>query len=187
MRVVPDVLCCVRERRRSYNNGWTFPKTVERHLRALTAGQSVLQLFGGLAQWGMRLDIDPATRPTVIGDAWLPPFRRDAFDVVILDPPYVNVNQQTKAALMRAATFIARRQVIWFHTIWLPGDRHCRLARAWLVYVDDTAAIRCLQVFNTADTKPEPRMYFTRGPAIRYNRWRNQGGLPLEHAEASHG
>ena len=58
----------------------------------ITAGQSVLHLFGGQATWGRRLDIDSTLKPDVIGDAWLPPFKRDAFDVVIIDPPYAGIN-----------------------------------------------------------------------------------------------
>jgi hypothetical protein len=180
-RVQPEILFC-HGGPKSRVNGWTFPRRVERELRSLTAGRSVLHLFGGIAPWGIRLDIDPATRPSVIGDAWLPPFRRDAVDVVILDPPYTNINLQTKQALLRAAAFVARHQVIWFSTVWIDGDRHCRLERAWLVRVGTSCQVRCLQIFRTADTKPAPWMYFTRGPAIRYNRWIHQGGLPLEHA-----
>jgi len=177
--VTPEILVCRGHRKKSRRNGWTFPRTVEAHLRTLTAGRSVLHLFGGRASWGTRLDVDPVVSPDVIGDAWLPPFRRNAFDVVILDPPYIHLNQQTKSALLRAAAYVASHSVIWFHTTWIAGDRHCRLTRGWLVYVGDSAAVRCLELFHTAETKDVPRMEFTRGPAMKYNRWRNQGGLPL--------
>ena len=60
--------------------------------------------------FGVRLDVDPATNPDVIGDAWLPPFAKDSFDVVILDPPYVRFNAQVKCALFRAAGWVARTQ-----------------------------------------------------------------------------
>jgi hypothetical protein len=100
-------------------------------------------------------------------------------DVVILDPPYLLLNRQMKNALFRAATFIARDRVIWFHTIWQDGDRYCRLERSWLVRVGRSSHVRCLQVFRTDDAKPTPRMFFTRGPAMKYNRWINQYGLPL--------
>ena len=74
-------------------NGWSYPRAVERHLRALTADKCVLQQFGGLSSWGLRLDLDPVTRPHVLGDAWLLPFVKDAFDVTILDPPYVSIRK----------------------------------------------------------------------------------------------
>src|SRR4051812_2700720 len=83
-----EVLWCSNQRSKR-SNGWSFPPNVERHLRTLTEGQRVLQLFGGLSKWGVRMDIDPVTRPHVFADAWLPPFVKNAFNVVILDPPYV--------------------------------------------------------------------------------------------------
>jgi hypothetical protein len=73
------VLWCANQRHRA-GNGWSFPPKVERHLRELTKGKRVCQLFGGLSRWGVKLDIDTVTKPHVIGDAWMPPFRRDAFD-----------------------------------------------------------------------------------------------------------
>lgn len=143
-------------------------------------------LFGGLARWGTKLDIDPVTRPHVIGDAWMPPFRKDAFDVVILDPPYLTINQQMKQQLIRSAAYCAKEAVVWFHTMWVAGDARCVLERAWLVRVGDSCAVRCLQWFRTPAVKPIPQLYFTRGPAVKYNRWLSgQLGLPLERREAS--
>ncbi len=179
-----DVLWCSNNRS-GRSNGWSFPPKVERTLRELCAGKRVVHLFGGLATFGTRLDIDPSTRPHVIGDAWLPPFRKDAFDVVILDPPYVGINQQMKQQLIRGAAYIARERVIWFHTMWIAGDAQCRLERAWLVRVGDSCAVRCLQVFTVPTDKRKPRLFFTRGPAIRYNRWlTGQVPLPLSRASA---
>lgn len=131
----------------------------------------MLHLFGGLAKWGTRLDIDPSTRPHVLGDAWLPPFGKNSFDIVILDPPYIGINQQMKQALIRGAAYVARERVIWFHTMWIAGDAQCRLERAWLVRVGDSCACRCIQVFRTPKVKTAPRLHFTRGPALKYNRW----------------
>lgn len=179
-RVPVDVLWCSNQRRHK-SNGWSFPPNVERHLQELTAGKRVGHLFGGLSKWGTRLDIDVKTRPHVRGDAWLPPFRRDAFDVVILDPPYVAINQQMKTQLLMQAGYIAAEHVIWFHTQWIAADSRLRLERAWLVRVGDSCSVRCIQVFRTPDEKPRPVPHFTRGPAIRYNRWLDgQMALPVE-------
>ena len=65
----------------------------------ITAGRTCCHLFGGRATFGTRIDIDPIVRPHVIADAWMPPFAMNAFDVVILDPPYVGINQQMKDTL----------------------------------------------------------------------------------------
>jgi hypothetical protein len=99
-----EVLWCSNSRS-GRSNGWSFPARVDRTLREICAGKSTLQLFGGLSKWGLKLDIDPVTKPYVLGDAWLPPFRRDAFKVVILDPPYFNINQQMKQQLLRGAAY----------------------------------------------------------------------------------
>lgn len=138
----------------------------------LTEGRTVLHLFGGRATWGVRMDIDPTVKPDVLADAWLPPFGRNSFDTVILDPPYVHLNQQMKQALLRGAGYIARRQVIWFHTMWIAAGDPLRLRRSWLVRVGDSCAVRCVQVFDVVNPdKGPPRLHFTRGPAVRYNRW----------------
>lgn len=159
--------------------GWSFPRAVEKKLLALTKGKRVLHLFGGDSQWGTRLDIDRTTRPHVLGDAWLPPFCRDSFDVVILDPPYFHLNAQEKSQLLRQAGYIAKEHVIWFHTIWIYSSKAMPLERAWLVRVGDNCAIRCLQVFRVqADKTMPPLRFFKRGPAMKYNRWL-AGELPL--------
>ena len=174
------VLWCSNQRS-GHSNGWSFPPAVDRKLRELTTGKRVGHLFGGLAKWGLKLDIDPVTRPHVLGDAWLPPFRRDAFDVVILDPPYISINQQMKQQLLWSAAYIAREHVIWFHTQWIAADARMRLERAWLVRVGDSCACRCVQVFIVPIEKQKPQLHFTRGPALKYNRWlHGQAGLPLD-------
>lgn len=161
--------------------GWSFPRTVERYLVEFTAGRSVLQLFGGQSAWGWRLDIDRTTRPHVIGDAWLPPFRKNAVDVVILDPPYTHINAQQKTQLLQHAAYTARQHVIWFHTLWIYASPALPPEREFLVRVGDNCACRCLQVFRVKGPKRKPDAFYTRGPAMKYNRWLNgQAGLPLE-------
>jgi len=72
---------------------------------------SFVHLFGGKADFGVRLDIDAAVKPDVIGDAWLPPFAKDSFDCVVLDPPYVGefraMSNDRIRGLFRAAAWLA--------------------------------------------------------------------------------
>jgi hypothetical protein len=179
-RIEIGVLWCSNQRRKK-SNGWAFPPNVAKHLRQLTEGKRVGHLFGGQAKWGIRLDIDPAVRPHVRGDAWLPPFRKNAFDVVILDPPYIAINQQMKTQLLMQASYVAAEHVIWFHTQWIAADSKVQLERAWLVRVGDSCACRCIQVFRTPATKPRPVPRFTRGPALKFNRWLDGAtALPFE-------
>lgn len=149
----------------------------------MTDGKRVLHLFGGRSRFGVRIDIDPIVRPDVIADAWLPPFAKDTFDVVVIDPPYHSINQQMKQQLLRAAAYVAKDSVIWFHTMWIAsgGRDLLTLKRSWLVRVGDSCAVRCIQEFAVQPgAKVMPQPHFTRGPAIRYNRWlAGQTGLPF--------
>jgi hypothetical protein len=176
----PEVLWCPNQRQGALNR-WSYPRAVERLLRELTAGQSVLQLFGGRSRWGVTLDIDPSTRPMVLGDAWLPPFQMNSFDAVILDPPYAGINQQMKQTLIRGAAYLAREHVYWFHTQWVAPDSGMRRDRSWLVRVGDSCACRCLIRWRIMRReKALPRLEFTRGPALKYNRWLHGAvGLPF--------
>ncbi|HZU33690.1 MAG TPA: hypothetical protein VFB79_21430 [Candidatus Angelobacter sp.] len=154
-------------------NGWSFPPAVRELLLQELAGKTCLHLFGGAADFGVRLDLDPATNPDVVGDAFLPPFARDSFDAVILDPPYYQMKQQEKMALMRAAAWISRDRIYWFHTVWIASDRHTPLQRAWLVRVGDQCAVRVLQEFKSLPSKLPPLQphEFTRGHPLIYKRW----------------
>lgn len=150
--------------------GWVFPKAVEKHLMSDHEGLSCLQLFGGRSSFGTRLDVDPFVHPDVIGDAWLPPFGRDSFDVVIIDPPYFHMNAQMKSGLFRAAGWIARKRVVWFSTVWMAASDGLSTEAAWLVRVGDSCAARVLQYFRIRE-KLGPVKRYKRGPAMKYNRW----------------
>lgn len=185
-----EVLRCTSHPRRGVD-GWSFPRAVRSFLVTECDSLSVLHLFGGKADFGTRMDIDPGTRPHVVGDAWIPPFARDSFDVVIMDPPYVEgfrtmSNQKTRA-LFAAAAWIARCKVIWFHTVWIESPARCVLEKARLVIVGRHCHVRCLQIFKVPESelKTPPVKYFTRGPAIKYNRWLLQPqSLPLSFETA---
>lgn len=184
-----EVLWCPNRSTPNRQNGWKFPPAVRRQILEDTEGRTVLHLFGGMANFGTLLDIDSLTYPDVIGDAWLPPFLRDSFDVVVLDPPYVGLNQQEKHQLLASAAWIARELVVWFHTIWIASDRRTHLEKAYLVRIGDSCYVRCLQYFRVnPEFKLPPPRYVTRGPAIKYNRW-TMGCRPLafdgEHARST--
>lgn len=179
-RVPVEILWCGtnRPRRKHGNrrNGWSFPPAVRELLLQETQGRSVVHLFGGQADFGLRMDIDPATNPHVVGDAYLPPFPRDFCDAVILDPPYQTLRQQEKMALLWSSGWIARQHVYWFSTVWIATDRTLPLVQAWLIHVGDQCAIRCLQKFEVREPKRTPLQpgQFTRGHALFYNRWQLQ-------------
>lgn len=66
-----------------------FPLYFEENLLQLLGWpDEVLHPFGGMAQHGVRVDVNPTVEPDVVADAHDLPFEDESFDCVILDPPY---------------------------------------------------------------------------------------------------
>jgi hypothetical protein len=173
-----EVLWCSNRRNEPKRSGWSFPSAVGKKIEELCAGGTVLHLFGGQSSFGMRLDVDRATNPHVIGDAWVPPFKAGSFDTVVLDPPYFQLDREQLGQLMMATAYVARFQAIWLHQLWAPSQFGFSLDRAWMVRVADNHYVRCLQLFRRTARSVNPPKYFTRGPQMKYNRWL-AGELPL--------
>ena len=83
---------CLPRPRRSNKYPGGFPEHFERRLLELLRlnpyDHNILQPFGGMAEYGIKLDIKQEPAPDIIGDAHYLPFRDNGFDLVILDPPY---------------------------------------------------------------------------------------------------
>lgn len=76
-----------RVRADKYRGG--FPLFFEQNLQQLLGyPDRILQPFGGRAELGMRVDIDPLVEPDLLADAHQLPLEDETFDCVILDPPY---------------------------------------------------------------------------------------------------
>jgi hypothetical protein len=116
-----------------YRRTWAFPAEVERLLidETVALGWSTLHLYGGLARFGVRLDVDPVTRPHVMGNALYPPFACKSFDAVILDPPYDDLRSGVALQILAPAVCLARRKIFWFHTHWSGNALGIRLLRWW--------------------------------------------------------
>jgi hypothetical protein len=66
-----------------------FPLHFEQNLvRLLGYPEKVLHPFGGMAEIGTRVDLNPTVQPDVLADAHELPFAAESFDLVVLDPPY---------------------------------------------------------------------------------------------------
>ena len=68
-----------------------FPMHFERRLIALLnlpLSARILHPFGGMAEYGVRVDLDPGVKPDIIGNAEALPFPDNTFHLVICDPPY---------------------------------------------------------------------------------------------------
>ncbi len=86
-----------RPRKNKYKGG--FPLHFEMKLIKELLGEhpknleknKILHPFGGMAEWGLRVDIKPDVKPDILGDAHnLSIVQDNSFDLVILDPPYSN-------------------------------------------------------------------------------------------------
>jgi len=72
-----------------------FPLWFETNLmQILGFPERVLHPFGGMAEYGVRVDLRPEVEPDVVADAHDLPFEDGSFDCVVLDPPYSD--QQAK-------------------------------------------------------------------------------------------
>lgn len=120
---------------RNYHRTWAFPREVERLLadESVAIGKRTLHLYGGLAPFGVRLDMDPATHPDVLGNALYPPFQCKSFDVVIVDPPYGKLNGFAGTQIIAPAACLARERIWWIHTAWPGCEGFLELLRWWTV------------------------------------------------------
>ena len=78
-----------RPRPDHYKGG--FPLHFEKKLLSylgLSTEHLILHPFGGMAEYGIRVDIKPDVKPDIIADAHNLPFRDNIFDLVLCDPPY---------------------------------------------------------------------------------------------------
>ena len=76
-----------RPPRSRYKGG--FPLYFEENLvKLLGYPERILHPFGGRAEIGTRVDLDPLVEPDVVADAHELPFEDEFWDCVILDPPY---------------------------------------------------------------------------------------------------
>lgn len=76
-----------RPPRSRYRGG--FPLYFEENLvKLLGYPDDILHPFGGRAEIGTRVDLDPTLEPDVVADAHALPFPGESFDLVVLDPPY---------------------------------------------------------------------------------------------------
>ena len=81
-----------------------FPLHFEQNLiQLLGYPDKVLHPFGGMAEYGTRVDLNPAVEPDVVADAHELPFEDGEFDAVVLDPPYSDEEAERLEARWTAA------------------------------------------------------------------------------------
>ena len=86
-----ETICWIlpRPRRKNKYKG-SFPAHFEKKLFELYGWpKKILQPFGGMAEYGERVDIKPEVKPNYIGDAHNLDFiKDDTYDFILLDLPY---------------------------------------------------------------------------------------------------
>jgi SAM-dependent methyltransferase len=86
--VIPTLVWTLPRPAKSRYKG-AFPLHFEQNLvQLLGYPEQILHPFGGRAELGLRVDIEPTREPDVVADAHKLPFDDESFDCVVLDPPY---------------------------------------------------------------------------------------------------
>jgi len=66
-----------------------FPLYFKQNLvQLLGYPERILHPFGGMAEFGTRVDLNPDVNPDIVADAHELPFEDESWDCVVLDPPY---------------------------------------------------------------------------------------------------
>jgi hypothetical protein len=137
-----------------------FPLHFEQRLfETLGRPRSLLQPFGGRAELGTRVDLNPELEPDVVADAHELPFDDASFEVVLLDPPYSNEEARDiygtpklrRGIYSAEAVRVARRQVVTYHVRMQPRPRGTYLERVVVVLLRSGHTARICQIFRKLD------------------------------------
>lgn len=108
-----------------------FPLYFEANLvQLLGYPERILHPFGGMAEIGVRVDLNETVRPDHVADAHDLPFEDESFDLVVLDPPYSDEEAQQLylTPKLRPGVYIAEAVRVLREGGWLVlyGDREPR-------------------------------------------------------------
>lgn len=149
-----------RPRRSKYKGGFPlhFEKKLLRELNIDSKKHKILHPFGGHAEYGIRVDINPAVKPNIIADAHNLPFGDDEFDLVILDPPYSDDYSknlyQTGRLKFKQYTAEAVRvckldgHVVMYHYLATPRLERTQLVKRIFLETRIWHKLRCVHIYQ---------------------------------------
>jgi len=137
-----------------------FPLHFEKKLwRELGCPKKVLHPFGGMAEIGDRVDINPEVNPNYIGDAHNLDFIKDnSYDLVILDPPYSdkmaeNLYKTPPIKIMqciREAVRVCKSKgfIAIYHWLWIPRPKGTKYYKRIVVLYGQWHRARICGIFQ---------------------------------------
>jgi hypothetical protein len=156
-----------RPPRSKYRGG--FPRNFEQKLiEVLGRPRTILHPFGGMAELGTRLDLNPDVHPDVVGDAHAMPFEDESFELVVCDPPYSDAESTElygtgpvrQREWMREAVRVASLYIVTYHVRLLPRPAGARLVRVIVVLLRPGHTARIVQVFRKhRDFPPQDALF----------------------------
>lgn len=122
----------------------------------------ILHPFGGIAEFGIRVDIKPEVDPDFVGDAHnLVMFNDDVFDIVILDPPYSEEYSKrlygTKKPRFKDYAREAVRVtkpggfIVMYHYLAMPRIKQTKLIKRILLETKVWHRLRCIHIYQKED------------------------------------
>jgi hypothetical protein len=91
-----------------------WPVSIEKFLQTLLVGRTLHICCGKSLLGDVRLDLDPANGPDIVGDAARLPLADNEFDTVMADPPY-NGKFQWNHDMLDELSRVASRRIIFQH------------------------------------------------------------------------
>lgn len=125
--VIPTLVWTLPRPARSKYKG-AFPLYFEQNLvQLLGYPERILHPFGGMAELGLRVDLNETLEPDLVADAHALPLASGSFDLVVLDPPYSDQEAQElyQTPTLRPAVYTSEAVRVLREGGWLVvyGDR----------------------------------------------------------------
>ena len=138
----------------------SFPLHFEKKLLGLLdmdpAKHKILHPFGGKAEFGTRVDINPDVKPDYVGDAHSLPFADNTYDLVILDPPYSDEYSRRlyNTGKLKFKTYIAEAvrvckengYVVMYHYLATPRIENTILVKRIFLETRVWHKLRCIHI-----------------------------------------